>query len=130
MPLKSVFAHATTSAGPRGFTKQPPARAALIALGLVLLTAPAWPQPSPPHATIPSCLPPTGSGFSSGGDFFTNFVDNPAYQVNPYQISLPSSNASTAAGDLNSTYYTMYYSVANASLVTNGGILRRPVHSS
>jgi len=74
---------------------------------LCLLTVPAWPQ----SCNVPSgvYIPPA---HSSCTDFFTCFVSGG--NLPSYGIPLtPSSGATTLEGDLNSTYFSMYYSIAN-----------------
>src|SRR5580700_5298690 len=75
--------------------------AVLVAFGF--LAVPAWPQD-----TL-TCGGYTGN---TAGNFYSNFFNNP---TTSYQIAIPPTNAAVAAGDLNSTYFPIYYSIANAN---------------
>ena len=73
-----------------------------------LCAAPAWSQ----DAT--TCTVPSGVDQSpAGANFFESFASAPGAPASPYEIAFPSSNGSTEAGDLNATYFTMYYSITN-----------------
>jgi hypothetical protein len=48
----------------------------------------------------------------TGTDFFGNFAQG-APPTNPFEIAIPSATGANAAGDLNSTYYPLFYSIAN-----------------
>jgi hypothetical protein len=72
---------------------------------LYLLALPAWPQQGIPCGGGTPQNPKTGA-------FYSNFFNNPTTN---YQIPLGTTNAAFAAGDLNATYFSLYYSIANAA---------------
>jgi len=64
------------------------------------LAAPAWPQAK--------CIVPAGADTNpSGASFFASFANS------TYEIPIPSGNGTTTNGDLNSTYFQMFYSITN-----------------
>jgi hypothetical protein len=79
--------------------------AILMACGF--LAAPAESQTSCASAPSSILISPTGGSLS---DFYTNFAES---GIASNAIQLQPTSASTAAGDLNSTYFPIYYSLNN-----------------
>lgn len=69
------------------------------------LCVPAWPQTT--CTAIPS-----GVGSPTGSNFFMSFAD--AGHIGTYGIKLKPNDASSLEGDLNATYFSFFYSIANA----------------
>lgn len=66
-------------------------------------------------ARAQTCTPPAGALGTptySNKDFYTNFASTPAL-LQQYGILLNPASGSNAAGDRNSTYFPLYYSIAN-----------------
>jgi hypothetical protein len=62
-----------------------------------------------------TCPTPTGPiNASPGADFFKSFVGTDGSGLACHGIPLQVGSGSTAEGDLNSTYYVLYYSITNA----------------
>jgi hypothetical protein len=73
----------------------------LLLVASCFLAAPAWPQAT--------CIVPPGVDTNpSGSGFFASFANS------RYEIAIPSGNGTNVNfGDLNTTYFEMYYSIAN-----------------
>ena len=86
-------------------------------VSLSMPAVPAWPQtncPAPGNkAPEPINTKPAGCS-----DFFDCFVAN--NNIDCYGIRLPSGNGQRALGDLNATYFELFYSMTNA--LTLGGV--------
>jgi hypothetical protein len=67
----------------------------------------------PQDVSCPSPTTPINAS-PSGADFFKSFVGSDGSGLACYGIPLQVGSGSTAEGDLNSTYYVLYYSITNA----------------
>ena len=95
----------------------PQSALALCCLVLATVADPAWPQQS--ECPQPPALAVNTSPGGGCNDFFDCFAYNG--NISSYGVQLPANNgASTYKGDLNSTYFDLYYSIANANAL-NGG---------
>lgn len=84
-----------------------PAACAVIA-ACCLMASPAWPQDA---ATC--TIPPGVDQSPTGANFFESFASAPGAPISAYEIAIPGSSGAEAAGDLNATYFSLYYSITN-----------------
>jgi hypothetical protein len=113
MPQEKIFL-ARTGFARRAWSGRAIFEVCAVAAALCSLATPAWPQcPQPPTGAV-NTSPTNCQGF------FNCFAGSSA-KLSTYGIELPQSNGATFQGDLNSIYYSLYYSITNANAL-NGGL--------
>ncbi len=71
-----------------------------------------------------TCTTPTGQVATApgSGSFFSNFANPAGSSFSTYAVAIPPASGQSAAGDRNSTYFPLYYSISNlnAWMTSNG----------
>jgi len=101
----------TNSTTPRSTRRRLSGACALLA-AFCFLTIPAWPQYQSKTCTAAAKAdmhPDTTTGF------WGNYAANCAYPASTYCYAIPLQSGQNSDGDLNSTYFPLYYSIANAT---------------